>query len=44
MRATNMKNTTTKKQLLVALTMALALLLSPAAYAAAPGILGRRLT
>jgi len=40
MRATNMKNTTTKTQLLVALTMALALWLSPAAYAAAPGITG----
>jgi hypothetical protein len=40
MRATNMKNTTTKTQLLVALTMALSLWLSPAAYAAAPGITG----
>jgi FtsP/CotA-like multicopper oxidase with cupredoxin domain len=40
MRATNMKNTTTNTQLLVALTMALALWLSPAAYAAAPGITG----
>jgi FtsP/CotA-like multicopper oxidase with cupredoxin domain len=40
MRPTNMKNIMTKTQLLVALTMAMALWLSPAAFAAAPGVTG----
>ena len=40
MRPTNMKNTLSKTQLLVALTMAVALLLTSAAFAAAPGITG----
>jgi len=38
MRPMNMKNAITKTQLLVALTVAVALLLTPAAFAAAPGI------
>ncbi len=40
MRATNMKNTILKTQLLLALMVTAALLLTPAAYAAAPGITG----
>jgi len=40
MRPTNMKNMTAKTQLLVALMMAVALWLAPAAFAAAPGING----
>src|SRR4029077_5053571 len=38
MRPMNMKNPITKTQLLVALTVAVALLLTPAAFAAAPGM------
>jgi len=38
MRPMNMKNTTSKTQLLVALVAAVTLLLAPAAFAAAPGI------
>src|ERR1700757_2054406 len=38
MRPMNMKNAITKTQLLVALTVAVALLLAQAAFAAAPGI------
>jgi hypothetical protein len=38
MRPMNMKNAITKTQLLVALTVAVALLLTPAAFAAAPGM------
>ena len=40
MRAMNMTNTISKTQLLLALTVALALFLTPAAFAAAPGITG----
>ena len=40
MRATNMKKIMTKTNLLMALTMAVALLVCSAAYAAAPGIKG----
>ena len=40
MRATNMKNMMLKTQLLLGLTLAVALLLTPAANAAAPGIKG----
>ena len=38
MRPMNMKNATSKTQLLVALMVAVTLLLTPAAFAAAPGI------
>ena len=44
MRATNMKKIMTKTNLLMALTMAVALLVSSAAYAAAPGITGPSFT
>src|SRR6201993_178097 len=40
MRATNMKNTISKTQMLFGLTLAVALLFSASAYAAAPGITG----
>lgn len=40
MRATNMKKTISKTQLLLATVVALTLLLTPAAFAAAPGITG----
>ena len=38
MRPMNMKNATSKTQLLLALTVAITLLFTPAAFAAAPGI------
>jgi len=44
MRATNMKKIMTKTNLLMALTMAVALLVCSAAYAAAPGIKGPSFT
>src|SRR5580704_2531752 len=40
MRATTMKNTISKTQLFLGLAIAFALMLTPAAYAAAPGITG----
>jgi FtsP/CotA-like multicopper oxidase with cupredoxin domain len=40
MRPMNMQNPTSKTQLLLALTVAITLLLTPAAFAAAPGITG----
>src|SRR5579863_3921233 len=44
MRPMNMQNPTSKTKLLLALTVAITLLLTPAAFAAAPGITGTTAT